>query len=187
MRVDLFSTIHKGVRAMLFELSHTAARTDINSTPAIDELFGHVDRVLSLLDEHAKLEDEFIFPVVRSLDPSLADELAADHRGLHAVQREVELAAEALALTDLSQRPTAGAQLVRVVNHMIAVQLLHMNREETEVNATLWAGLSDVDLGAIRARVTRSIPSERMALWLAILQPAVNPVERLQLAGPRAA
>lgn len=187
MRVDLFSTIHKGVRAMLFDLSATAARADVTSTASVDELVAHVDRVLSFLDEHAGLEDQFIFPVVRTLDPLLADELAADHRGLDAVQREVELAAHALALTDLSQRPVVGAQLIRVVNHLIAVQLLHMNREETEVNATLWAGLSDVELGAMRARIGSHIPSDRMAQWVAILEPAMNPVERRQFGPPRAA
>lgn len=187
MRVDLFSTIHKGIRAMLFDLSESAARADITSTASVDELVSHVGRALSFLDEHAALEDQCIFPIVRRLDPLLADELAADHRGLDAVQREVELAADALALTDLSQRPVAGPQLVRVINHLIAVQLLHMNREETEVNATLWAGLSDVELGAIRAGVARSIPMDRLVLWRAILEPAMNPVERQQMGPPRAA
>lgn len=180
MRVDLFSTIHKGVRAMLFDLSRTAARTDVTSTALVDELVDHVDRVLGFLDEHAGLEDQFIFPAVRRLDPLLADELAADHRGLEVVQREVELAADALALTDLSQRPLVGAQLIRVINHFVAVQLLHMNREETEVNATLWAGLSDVELGTLRATIGASIPADRAALWRVILEPALNPVERRQ-------
>lgn len=187
MRVDLFSTIHKGVRSMLFDLSRTAARADINSTVAIDELVGHVDRVVGFLDEHAKIEDQFVFPEIRALDPLLADELAADHRGLDAVQREVELAADALALTDLSQRPVAGGQLVRVVNHLVAVQLLHMNREETEVNATLWAGKSDIELGAIRTRMAGSLPRERFAAWRAVVEPALNPVERMLLGGPRVA
>jgi hypothetical protein len=187
MRVDLFTTIHKGVRTLLFDLSRAAARADVTSTVAIDELVEHVDRVLAFLDEHARLEDQFVIPEVRALDPLLADELACDHRGLDAVQREVQLAADALALTDLSQRPTAGAQLVRIVNHLVAVHLLHMNREETEVNATLWAGRSDVELGTLRTKIAGSLPSERQALWAQILEPALNPVERRQLGGVRAA
>src|SRR5690606_6484439 len=134
MRVDLFSTIHKGLRAMLFELSAETARTDVTSTAAVDALVARVERVLAFLDEHAHVEDTFVMPELRALDPLLADELAADHRGLDAVQTEVSLAAEALALADLSQRTRAGAQLLRVVNHLVAVHLLHMNREETEVN-----------------------------------------------------
>jgi len=187
MRVDLFTTIHKGVRTLMFDLSRAASRADITSTVAIDELVEHIDRVMTFIDEHAKLEDQFVIPAVRALDPLLADELAYDHRGLDAVQREVQLAADALALTDLSQRPTAGAQLVRVINHFVAVHLLHMNREETEVNATLWAGRSDLELGALRAQIAGSLPTERRALWAQILEPAMNPVERRQLGGVRAA
>lgn len=187
MRVDLFTTIHKGVRTLLFDLARAAARADVTSTVAIDELVEHVTRVLAFLDEHATFEDQFVIPEVRALDPMLADELAADHRGLDAVQREVELAADALAVTDLSQRPAAGAQLVRVLNHLVAVQLLHMNREETEVNATLWAGRSDVELGALRATMAGTLPRERLALWAEILEPALNPVERRQFGGVRAA
>jgi hypothetical protein len=178
MRVDLFTVIHKGIRAMLFDLSRSAGRADVNSTPAVDELVGHIDRVLAFLDEHSKLEHQFVLPEIRALDPLLADELAAEHRGLDVVQREVQLAADALALTDLSQRPVAGAQLLRVINHLVAVHILHMNREETEVNATLWAGRDDTHLAGIRTRMAGSLPIERFAAWRALVEPALNPVER---------
>lgn len=177
MRVDLFSTIHKGIRSILFELSSEAARTDVTSTPAVDALTARVERALAFLDEHAHIEDTYVITEVRTLDPDLAEELARDHRGLEAVQIEVGLAAEALQLADLSQRPIAGAQLVRVINHLVAVQLLHMNREETEVMATLWAGRGDAELAAIRDRSAGSLPSERRAAWAAILIPALNPTE----------
>lgn len=184
MRVDLFSTIHKGVRTLLFELSTEAARVDVTSTASVDALVSRVERVLAFLDEHAKLEDTYVWPLLQSLDAELAAELAADHRGLDAVQTEVSLAVQAVALADLSQRPIAGAQLVRVINHLVAVQLLHMNREETEVNATLWAGRADTELGELRAQMAGSLPTERRAEWVAILTPALNPVERRFLGGP---
>ena len=92
MRIDLFTVIHKGIRAMLFDLARSAARADVGSNAAVDELDGHIDRVIAFLDEHAKLEHQFVLPEVRALDPLLADELAAEHRGLDVVQREVQLA-----------------------------------------------------------------------------------------------
>jgi hypothetical protein len=184
MRVDLFSTIHKGIRAQLFELAADAARVDVSSTPAVDALADKVERVLEFLDEHAGLEDRFVIPELRALDPDLADSLAHDHRALDAVQTEVGLAADALSLADLSQRPVAGAQLVRVLNHLVAVQLLHMNREETEVNATLWAGLDDAALASLRTRMAGSLPRERFAEWMAIVRPALNPTEITMAGAP---
>jgi hypothetical protein len=182
-RVDLFSTIHKGIRALLFELAGEAARADVTSTATVDALCGRVEWVLAFLDEHAQLEDRFVIPEVRALDPDLGEELARDHRALDAVQTEVALAAEAVSLADLSQRPVAGAQLVRVVNHLVAVQLLHMNREETEVNATLWAGRDDAALARLRASMAGSLPKERFAEWMAIVTPALNPVEQRLVGG----
>jgi hypothetical protein len=170
--------IHKGIRSMLFDLARAAGRADVTSTAAVDELVGHIDRVIAFLDEHAKVENQFVVSEIRALDPLLADELAAEHRGLDVVQREVQLAADALALTDLAQRPVAGAQLARIVNHLVAVQLIHMNREETEVNATLWAGRDDTYLMALRTRMAGSLPSDRFAAWRALVEPALNPVER---------
>ena len=177
LRVDLFSTIHKGIRALLFELAVDAARADVTSTSAVDALADKVERVLGFLDEHAGLEDRFVIPELRALDPDLADELARDHRALDAVQTEVGLAADAISLADLSQRPLAGAQLCRVINHLVAVQLLHMNREETEINAILWAGRDDAALAALRARMAGSLPRERIAEWMAIVTTALNPTE----------
>jgi hypothetical protein len=184
MRVDLFITIHKGLRAQLFELAADAARVDVTSTPAVDAIADKVERVLAFLDEHASLEDRFVIPQVRALDPDLADELARDHRALDAVQTEVGLAADAISLADLSQRPLAGAQLARVINHLVAVQLLHMNREETEVNATLWAGLDDATLAGLRAAMAGSLPRERFAEWMAIVRPTLNPTEIAMAATP---
>jgi hypothetical protein len=183
MRVDLFTTIHKGIRALLFDLAADAARADVSSTAAVDALADTVERVLAFLEEHAHIEDTFIIPELRALDPDLAEEIARDHRGLDAVQTEVALAADALSLADLSQRPVAGAQLVRVINHLVAVHLLHMNREETEILATLWAGRDDATLAALRGRMAGSLPRERFVAWMAVVRPALNPTE-LALAGP---
>jgi hypothetical protein len=183
MRVDLFSTIHKGVRALLFELSTEAARLDVNSTSAVDALVARVERVLGFLEEHSHTEDTHILPELRALAPSLADELACDHRDLDAAQIEVALAAEAVALADLSQRNIAGPRLIRAVNHLVALQLLHMNREETEVNATLWAGRSDADLASLRERLRGGLSRDRHAEWLAVVTPAMNPVERKLVGG----
>ena len=97
---------------------------------------------------------------------------------------EVERAVEALVLAQLSLRLEAGRQLLHAVNQLVAVQLLHMNREETEVNAMLWTGLTDGDLVAIRSRLVASLPQQRHAEWMAIVLPAVNPVERRLVGGP---
>lgn len=182
-RVDLFTAIHKGIRALLFDLARDAARVDLTSTHAVDGLVARIERALGFLDEHAALEDAHVFAALRALDGDLADELAAEHRGLEVVQIEVERAAEALALAELSVRPAAGAHLARTINHLVAVQLIHMNREETEASACLWAGYADHQLIAIRTRLKDTLSPERYAEWMQIVGPALDPVERTLVIG----
>jgi hypothetical protein len=182
-RVDLFTTIHKGIRALLFDLARDAARVDPTSNQAVDGLCARVERTLGFLDEHAMLEESHVFSALRVVDVRLAEELAADHRGLEVVQVEVERAAEALALAQLSARPMAAAHLARLLNHLVAVQLIHMNREETEVSAALWAGYRDDELIAIRTRLRDTLPAERYAEWMQIVGPALNPVEHRLVIG----
>jgi hypothetical protein len=183
MRVDLFSMIHKAVRSVLFELSLEAARVDLTSAASIDGLAGRIDRTLELLDEHARIEEMFVMPALRALDELLADELAAEHRALEVVQIEVERAMATLEQSDLAARGDAGANLIRVINHLVSVQLVHMNREETEIMATLWAGMVDPDLGALRMRMADSLPAERRLVWRGLLEGSISPVERRLVLG----
>ncbi|HUS30362.1 MAG TPA: hemerythrin domain-containing protein [Kofleriaceae bacterium] len=183
MRVDLFSMIHKGVRSLLFEVALEAARVDLTSAAAIDNLASRIDTVLQFLDEHARIEETYVMPALRALDAALAEELGAEHRALEVVQIEVERATAALEQADLAARGEAGAKLIRVVNHLVSVQLVHMNREETEIMATLWAGLKDVDLGALRMRMAESLPAERRLAWRGVLEASISPVERRLVLG----
>lgn len=183
MRHDMFTTIHKAIRNHLFDLARDAARIDLGSTAEIDALVAKIDHALGFLEEHAHEEDLHIFPAVRTVAPELAQSLAADHRALDVVAIEVERAAHELAEAEPSERPQAGAQLARMLNHMLALQLVHMGREETEVNTLLWGALDDVELARIHRRILQAIPPERMAEWAALMAPALSAVERRAILG----
>lgn len=165
MRVDLFSTIHKAIRVALFDLAADLGRLELSSTAAVDAVVCKVERMLGFLDEHAALEDEGVFAALRALDPQLGDELAKDHRSLEIVQYEVEWISQQLAMADLMSRESVAPRLVIAVNHLIALQLLHMNREESEGNRVLWSGLDDAALVAISKQTTARIAPVRLAEW----------------------
>lgn len=183
MRVDLFTIIHKGIRALLFDLSREAARIDVTSTHAIDGLVARVERTLGFLDEHARIEDTHVMPALRARDAALANEVDAEHRALEVVQLEVERAADALALAQLSNRDEAGAHLARTINHLVAVQLIHMNREETEVIASLRAGYRNDELLLLQSRARQMLGPARHAEWMQIVAPALSPVEQRLVIG----
>jgi hypothetical protein len=177
-RVDLFTTIHKGLRALLFEAALEAARVDLSATCEVDALAGRIERMLGFLDEHARLEDAEIVPALRLVDPVLAATLAAEHCTHPSVHAAVERATRALTLAPEGERGIAGKHLMRVVNQLVSMQLLHMNHEETVVNAVLWGAFGDAELLAMRGRSLERLSEHRHAEWCAVLVPVVDPTER---------
>lgn len=183
MRVDLFTTIHKGVRAMLFEVAVEAARTDLRDDGAVAALVARITRTRAFLDEHAHHEDAHVVPALRRAAPEVATALDTEHRMLETIQAEVAAAASALAAAPAIERGAIGGQLVRLLNRLIAAQLAHMGREETDANEALWGGFSDAELVAIRERLIGTIPPARYAEWKQVLAPALDPVERSLVVG----
>jgi len=182
-RVDLFTTIHKGIRSLLFEAALETARADLSSTCEVDKLVARIERMLGFLEEHARLEDAEIVPALRLVDSVLAATLAAEHQTHPSVHAAVERAARALAMAPEGDRIVSGKHLMRVVNQLVSMQLMHMNHEETIVNAVLWGAYGDGELLAMRGRIVERIPDDRHAEWQAVLIPAVDPTERLVLGG----
>jgi hypothetical protein len=177
-RPDLFTVIHKGLRALLFEAATEASRLDVASTSDVDALVARIECALSFLDEHAMIEDHHLLPTLRTVAPELAASLAAEHRILDELHHEVERAAESLVAADPPGRPGAAAALARQVLRLTAAHLAHMGREETEGNAALWSALEDAELAALRVRMARSVGPARHAEWVAMIHPALSPLER---------
>lgn len=182
-RVDLYTTIHKAIRAQLFDVATEAARVDLRSTVAVNLLAERVARVLGFLEDHAHHEDTHVLPAVHAVAPEVATSLDIEHRMLDGIQAEVAAAAAALVRAEPAHRAASGLALMRQLNRLIAAHLSHMGREETEANAALWCGYDDAALGGIQGRLIGSIPAARMAEWQEIMMPALNPVERALVTG----
>jgi hypothetical protein len=182
-RVDLYTTIHKGIRALLFDVTAAAARLDASRDEDVDDLVDRVERLLRFLDEHAEHEDAEVLPAVRRVAPAIEAGLAADHRALDGLQQQVGIAAEALAVADGDERPALAADLCRRLNQLTAAHLSHMHREETEANPALWAGFGDEELLAIQLRIIGDIAPDRFEEWMTFVLPALSPAERAQMAG----
>jgi hypothetical protein len=174
----MFTTIHKGLRALLFDAAAESGRVDVTVTSEIDALVARIECALAFLEEHAEVEDRHLLPALRTVAPELAASLAAEHRALDDLQHEVERAGDALLAAAPPERAGAVAALARAFHRLLAAHLGHMGREETEANAALWAALDDGELLAIRGRVVRSLGPERHAEWIAMIRPALSPQER---------
>ncbi|BDG05298.1 hemerythrin domain-containing protein [Anaeromyxobacter oryzae] len=187
-RVDLYGTVHKGIRGLLAGTAALAGRTDFARAEEAARAAAEVRRLLGFLDEHAHHEDTWVMPEVARIAPELHADLAADHVRTDGLHRELAgLAARVEGATE-AERVSLGARIHERLWRLAAEHLRHMAREEADAQRVLWAHRTDEELGQLHGRLLASIPPARMAEWSAIILPALATRERAgMLAGMRAA
>lgn len=79
-------------------------------------------------------------------------------------------------MADLASRELHAHRLAIAVNHLIALQLLHMNREETEGHRVLWSGLDDAAVLAISRQAAARLSPPRAAAWQQLVTAATTRV-----------
>ena len=187
-RIDLFAVIHKAIRSELFAATTLAARTDFEAGAEAARAAAAARALVGKVEEHASLEDAVVLPELAAIAPELHAAIAGDHGRLDALHREVvSVAARIEAAAAGAERAALGRRLHDRLARLAAEHLLHMQREETEVNRALWAHRSDDALRALHGRILARIAPDRMSAWLAIMVAAASlPERRALLAGIRA-
>lgn len=188
-RFDLYTHIHKAIRALLFDTIEVVGRTDFRRADELAGTFATVRRTIRLTREHAEHEDREIHPILHRLAPEVAADLEAGHDRFDGVDMEVEklLARMEGANTTSDERVSLGRKLHDLLGPLVADHLLHMAMEEARANRLLWAHLNDDELLAIQDRILATIPPHEVSEWLELLIVAGNLTERAALlAGLRA-
>src|SRR5262249_37580693 len=171
----------KAVRAALFETSLRVARTDFAEREEAGAVAPAVVELMDFLDEHAGHEQRFVFPELASFAPLLAAELEADHANMDKLQTEIRHLAHAVHGPSREDREENGRLLARALSLLVADQLRHLDREETEANAVACAHRTDAELAEIQARIHASMPPDHQARWIVRVIPALNPAEQAAL------
>src|SRR5262249_43086689 len=78
-------------------------------------------------------------------------------------------------------REEAGRLLGRSLTLLVAGQLRHLDREETEANAAAWANRSDVELAQIQTRVQAAMSPETRDRFARRMFLALNVQEQAEL------
>lgn len=162
-RLDLFTAIHKAIRAMVYDAGGRLQTTDFSDGRAADETTAHLVSVLSLMREHHDTEEEFVFPEVSRFDKPLVDELQSQHRTIETLLAIAGDAVAAVEAADAAARPEAGDELNRRFNELVAYYLEHLAHEEVTILPTTWEHFSDAELGAIQGAIMTSL-RPRLAL-----------------------
>ena len=182
-RLDLFSNVHKGLRAALFEAATLVARTDFASADAAGAAASHCMATLRFLEEHAEHEDAVVMPELKALSPELHVALQSDHACTDGLQRELAQLLERLDRATLAERVSLGRRIHDRVWTLAAEHVRHMQREEQDAMRMLWAHRSDDELRAMHGRILARIAPRRTSEWLALMLPAMSVSERASIIG----
>lgn len=184
---DLYSSVHKGLRSLLYGAATAVARTDFDRDDETRAVVVEMRRVLAFLEEHAEHEDREILPVLRAKDAWTAEELQGDHARLDGLHRDIESLLLRIESSGASGRESLGRRLAERANRLVAEHIHHMEREERSGNRVLWAHCTDEELHAVHERIVTTIGAERLLQWAEFMVPALNRQEREHtLAGIRA-
>lgn len=177
-RDDLFTSIHKGLRLGLFDITVQAGRTDWADPAQVTDLGERWHGLLTLLRAHGDHEDQHILRLLDPHDPLAAEPTAEQHRDLDDL------------LDDLAERfegvlaapgPVPGLGLYRDLARFVAAYLTHMHDEETRVMARIWACCTDEEIAGARQGFMAGMSPQVQALSLEYTLPALDGPTRMVL------
>jgi hypothetical protein len=186
-RADLYTGIHKAMRALLCDTLVALGRMDGADAADVQATLARLRHAIDLSRQHLHKEDQYVHPAMESRRRGST----AAPRKQHTEHEESFERLEALALrverTQGAARAAAALELYRAYALFMANDLVHMNLEETENNAVLWAHFEDKELHAVHQNILASIGPTLMTDYLRWMVPAMSPAERVGLiAGMRA-
>ncbi|MGD9792085.1 MAG: hemerythrin domain-containing protein [Acidimicrobiia bacterium] len=178
---DLYRDIHKAIRSELFAVATEIARVDPSDAIAVNALHTHVQRMISFLVDHAEHEDGVIQPVLVEQLPALADRVADEHETLE--RRMAGLLDLSTACVATGNRRFALHQLYLEWSAFIAGYLLHIDLEERVIGPAVEDAVGVPRVIEMHEAIVGSIPPPDMAAALALMLPAMNLDDRVEMLG----
>ncbi|UGB38321.1 hypothetical protein [Frateuria soli] len=182
-RYNMYGFIHKALRSFLGDTLLRLGRLDVADAPEVDATLAQTRELLTLCRMHLEHENRFVHPALEACEPGSGLRIAGEH-----VHHEEDIAllldqVEAVQATrgDAAACEVAAARLYRHMALFVGDNLVHMDYEEREHNATLWAHYSDAQLHAIEGAIVAALTPATSALSMRWMLPSLNHPERVRL------
>ncbi len=174
-RMEVFVTVHKGLRRGLLEHSLRLSRLDWSNELEVKAAGDEFTNLLRFLRVHGNDEDRVQFPLVASKDPASILQSQEDHRRL-----DNELTLLEIYWKEVAAHPekNLGNDFYRTYNRYLSDYLRHMDREEGEVTESLHRHYTDSELDSEFSKMVEGISPKDMGMMLGYILPSMNPKER---------
>jgi len=185
-RFDMYGAIHKALRHFMADTLYRVGRMDLDDRIDREDTLNQLDALLLQLRSHLNHENDFIHPAIEARRPGGARHTADDHlQHLEAIAN-LEDSSHALRQTGTTPSP-ANAPRARRLYQQLALffgqNLEHMQIEEQDNQALLWALYTDEELQAVQDRLLAAIGPAEMALTVRWMSVSLNPQELAGLFG----
>jgi hypothetical protein len=179
-RYNIYSLIHKGLRASMCQTLVDLGRVDDSDSNAVMKQLDVTADLLNFCQAHLQHENEFIHTIMQERHAD-ALQTADDH-----LEHEHEIQALLRLITQIKQLPTHSdpallQQLYAAFSLFVAENFSHMHIEETHNAELLWQYFSDAELHAIEQRIVDSLTPEENTHALLMMLPNIRHCERIQL------
>lgn len=179
-RRDLYGAVHKGLRAHMAHALVAAGSADPRDPRAVESLRDIVTQLVDLSAQHLHEEDLFLEAALDRRVPRAGPSTRDEHRAHDAALQGLRSLLGRDPGDPEGRAPWLDA-LYAALGRFVAESLAHMDREERENNALLWAAYTDAELEALEGALVAQIPPDAMAGFLAWMIPAMRHPERVAM------
>ena len=159
-RFNIFNQIHKGLRAMLYNMALTIQHTDFSIEEEGKATLRKLKQVLELYAEHGQHEDSIVFPSVQEAAPTAITALEAEHEKDEQLVNDLLMQIRAYKNADAAEKASIGYAIHLAFQEFVAFNLEHMNKEERTINPLLWEQYTDDQIVGIQRNILRQVSQE---------------------------
>jgi len=182
-RFNLYTQIHKGLRACMSEVLVRVGRLDPTDTAEIRMTADAVRQMIAFARDHLHHEEELIHPVLEARRAGASSESHAEHEQHLETFDLLESSLRILERSPEQERPVAALRLYRQLALFVAENFEHMHVEETENHAALVACYSEQEILEVHQRVVAAVKPAAMAVAMHWMIPASSAPERAAILG----
>lgn len=180
-RIDLFTTVHKGLRWQMGRVMAALGSAQFSSptgAAAVEEL----ELFLKTIDQHTRHEDELIAPLLKLHSSDKFVAWQTEHRELEAFEAKLHRQIQDVRDSERSDPmiESKGLALYRAFARFAGAMLEHLDLEETTLMPLLWHTCSDEDIGGVMSRFLRTYGADA-AQQHRQFSAAYTPAEKVKL------
>lgn len=180
-RFDLFTSIHKALRAMIYATGGVLQTADFADERAVERAAAALKPTLGQMQHHHDLEEAHVFPMVRPFEQEMIDDLRAQHEQVERLIGVAAGATDEAVSADAAERVVAGVELNRRYNELTALFLEHLAHEEATLLPATWKHFDDARLMAVQGAIIQTQQPEDLMQSLRWMFKGLNRMELVEI------